>query len=179
MGTEDIRWFVMRDLSRYNAKTPCYKMLSESGYDVFTPMKWQLEVVNGRKVRVRRPVIPNLLFVRDVESRLEAVTLKYQKLQFIYVRGGRYREPMVVRDSEMDCFMRFAALTDSPEYFSPQEITPEMCGRRVRIVDGPLNGCECRLLTVRGSKVKRLMVELPGLIAVAVEVSPRYIQFIK
>ncbi len=47
-----------------------------------------------------------------------------------------------------------------------------MYGRKIRIEGGPLSGYEGRLLTTRGSKVKRLLVELEGFLAVGVEVDP-------
>ena len=53
-----------------------------------------------------------------------------------------------------------------------------MLNRKIRIVGGPLDGYEGTLQTVRGSKVKRLLVELPGLLSVAVEVEPEYIQLV-
>ena len=53
-----------------------------------------------------------------------------------------------------------------------------MYGRRIRIVGGNLDGYEGCLLTMRGSKVNRLLIELKGLLAVGVEVIPEYIQFI-
>ena len=43
---------------------------------------------------------------------------------------------------------------------------------------GMLDGFEGYLLTVRGSKVKRLLVELPTLLAASVEVESEYIQLI-
>ena len=53
-----------------------------------------------------------------------------------------------------------------------------MYGRRIRIVGGPLDGYEGSLITTRGSRVKRLLVELPRLLAVGVEVSPEYVQVV-
>ena len=46
----------------------------------------------------------------------------------------------------------------------------------VRIVGGPLDGYEGRLLSVRGSRVKRLLVDIPNLLVAGVEVQPEYIQ---
>lgn len=60
----------------------------------------------------------------------------------------------------------------------PGELTSEMYNKKIRIIGGKLNGYEGNLLTVRGSKTKRLLVELPGLLAAGVEVSPEYIIFI-
>ena len=51
-----------------------------------------------------------------------------------------------------------------------------MGGRTVRIVGGPLDGYEGRLLSVRGSKVRRLLVEIPNLITAGIEVAPEFIR---
>ena len=56
------------------------------------------------------------------------------------------------------------------------ELTSAHYGRMVRIVGGPLDGCEGRLLSVRGSRVKRLLVDIPNLLTAGVEVQPEYIQ---
>ena len=53
-----------------------------------------------------------------------------------------------------------------------------MYRRRIRIVGGTLDGYEGRLLTTRGSKVRRLLVELKGFLAVGVEVNPEYIKLL-
>ena len=53
-----------------------------------------------------------------------------------------------------------------------------MRNRRIRIIGGPLHGYEGSLVTVRGTTVKRLLVELPMLLAAAVEVEPEFIQFL-
>ena len=41
-----------------------------------------------------------------------------------------------------------------------------------------MNGYEGKLLSVRGSRKKKLVIEVPGVLAVIYEVSPDYIQFI-
>ena len=81
-------------------------------------------------------------------------------------------------DTDMERFIRAVDATESPRYYLPEEITPTMYGRKIRIEGGPLSGYEGRLLTTRGSKVKRLLVELEGFLAVGVEVDPEYIQLI-
>jgi len=61
----------------------------------------------------------------------------------------------------------------------PNEVTPNMIGRKVRIIGGPLNGYEGFLQKLQGSRVKRMFVELPNHITAAVEVEPEFIQFVK
>lgn len=53
-----------------------------------------------------------------------------------------------------------------------------MLHHRIRIVGGTLSGYEGYLQSTRGSKVKRLLVEIPSLLTAAVEVAPEYIQLL-
>lgn len=85
---------------------------------------------------------------------------------------------MTVADADMQRFIHAVSVSESPKYYLPEEITPAMYGRKIHIVGGPLNGYEGSLITVRGSKIKRLLVELKGFLAVGVEVNPEYIQLI-
>lgn len=79
----------------------------------------------------------------------------------------------------MERFIHAVRATDSPRYYLPEEITPQMLGHTIRVIGGPLNGYEGALLSIRGSRVKRLLVQLHGFLSVGVEVSPEYIQMIK
>ena len=54
-----------------------------------------------------------------------------------------------------------------------------MIGKAVRIVGGPLDGYEGRLLKLQGSRIKRMFVELPDQLIVAVEVQPEFIQLLE
>ena len=78
----------------------------------------------------------------------------------------------------MTRFIRAVSSSENPKYFMPGELTEAMCGRTVRIIGGPLNGYEGNLLKIRGSRIRRLIVELPNFITAGVEVQPEYIQFI-
>ena len=53
-----------------------------------------------------------------------------------------------------------------------------MIGKQVLIVGGPLDGMTGHLLSVKGMRTKRLIVELPGMLTSAVEVAPDFIRFI-
>ena len=170
-------WFVLRDLKRANSKQRAYQLFTEKNIEMFTPMKWRLDTVKGKRVRKEVPCIPDLLFVHDTRENLDPIIEENLTVQYRWVRN-RYREPMVVSDVEMERFIHAVSASGSPKYYLPEEITPEMLNRSIRIVGGPLDGYEGTLVTIRGSKVKRLLVELPGLLSVAVEVNPEYIQFL-
>ena len=172
-----VRWFVMRDLKRANAKQQAYQILKEKNIEVFTPMKTRLCVVKGEQIRKEVPCIPDLLFVHTTRETLDPIVENIPTLQYRWLRN-KYREPMTVPDAEMERFIRAVHASALPKYYLSEEITPEMYNRPIRIVGGLLDGYEGMLLTTRGSKVKRLLVEIPHLLAVGVEVNPDYIQLI-
>ncbi|MDE7304549.1 MAG: UpxY family transcription antiterminator [Alistipes sp.] len=172
-------WFVLRDLKRANAKMPAYRHLSEEcGLEVFIPMRWCLALKKGQKIRKEVPFIQDLLFVRTTREVLDPIVERTRTLQYRYVKGGGYCQPLVVKNDDMDRFIAAVKSSVSPQYYLPAEITPGMVGKRVRIIGGPLDGHEGNLLSIRGLKKKKLLVDLPGVLAVSVEVSPDYLQLL-
>ena len=172
---ERSQWFVMRDLKRRNAKLPAYELFKGFGIKVFTPMVWKLMVRHGKRCREEVPFMQDLLFVHDTRMAVDPIVEKYDTVQYRYVRGG-YKVPMTVRDNDMQRFIHAVESTENPRYYTPEEISSDMIGRKVRIVGGPLDGYEGCLQKMQGARVKRLFVELPNLLAAAVEVNPEYIQ---
>lgn len=171
------QWYVMRDLKRRNAKEPAYKQLQESGVKVFVPMKWQLVIRKGKKVREEVPFIQDLLFVCDSRQHLDPIVEKNRTLQYRWLRNT-YRESMTVSDSEMEKFMFAISQSESPRYYLPEEITPQMYGRKIKIIGGSLNGYEGALITKKGSKSRWLLIEIKDCLAAGIEVLPEYIQFV-
>ena len=149
-----LKWFVMRDLKRCNARLPAYRLFKELGIEAFTPMVWKLSVRHGKRCR-------------------EKVTF----MQDRYVRGG-YRIPMTVRDADMRRFIHAVESSESPRYYTPDEISSDMIGRKVRIIGGFLDGYEGYLQKLQGSRIRRLFVGLPNLLTASVEVQPEYILFL-
>lgn len=172
-----ICWYAMRDLSRRHAKEPAYRVLASEGFEVFTPMTRRLVLENGQRRRKEEPFMQDLLFVRDVRERLNPVVEKMENLQYRYVHG-RYCEPMVVPDADMERFIHAVRSSRLPRFFRPEEITREMCGQYVRIVGGALDGYEGHLIQINGSKYKRLLVALPNFLTAAVEVQPEYVEIL-
>lgn len=170
-------WYVMRDLKRANAKLPAYRQLTDEGFEVFTPMTFRLTTKGGKRVREKVPFMQDMLFVHAAREKLDAIVDSTKTLQYRYIRGA-YCEPMTVREKDMTRFIRAVESTDTPQYYLPGELLPNMFGHKIRIMGGPLDGCEGKLLKVRGTKKKRLIVEIPTLLSVSVEVSPEYIQII-
>lgn len=175
-----VKWYALRDLKRPNAKQPAYKLLEKvHKMEVFTPKKEKIVTQKGKRVKMEVPFIPDLLFVHDTLDNINPIVEKTETLQYRYRTGGEHYEPIIVPDKDMERFIFAVSQSESSQYYLPEEITPQMYGRRIRIVGGNLDGYEGCLLTMRGSKTKRLLVELKGLLAVGVEVNPEYIQFVE
>ncbi len=174
---QDVHWYVLRDLRRPNARTRSWEELTALGFDVFTPLKWVTSGSGLRRERRQVPVISDLLFVRSSREALDVEVNRSHTLQYRYERG-RQSSPMVVRPSDMDRFISAVRSAADTRYYLPEELSPSMYGRRIRIVGGPLDGSEGHLLRLRGSRVKRLLVELPSFLTAAVEVTPEYIQLL-
>lgn len=175
MRSDEKHWFVMRDLTRYNAKMPAYQMLDKMEIENFTPMVPKIITYNGKRTCKEVPFIHDLIFVHDTRLVIDPVVEKVRTFQYRFLKG---REPMTVRDKDMDYFKKAVESAGKPQYYRPQDITPDMRNRKIRIIGSQLDGCEGYLLTVRGSRRKRLLVELPSLLAAAVEVEPEYIQLL-
>ncbi len=172
------RWYVLRDLKRANALRPAHKSLAEEHIEVFTPMHWCLKEKNGKRRRELQPVIRDLLFACAGRDELDPIIEKTPTLQYRFCKGAGYREPMYVGSDDMRRFMQAVASTDNPKYYLPGELTPASYGHTVRIIGGPLDGCEGKLLRVRGSRVKRLLIEMPDFFTIGVEVAPEFVQVI-
>lgn len=165
-------WYVLRDLSRPNALRPAYKKLSDLGLKVFTPLHTVITERNGRRERREVPFIHDLLFVYSSRECLDPIIDQFETIQYRFLRGAPFGTPMTVSDVDMHRFITVVSMLKAPRYYSVDELTPEHYGARVRMVcEGPLNGYEGRLLRIKGSGKKRLIVELPGLMSVAIEVS--------
>ncbi len=176
MDRED--WFVLRDLKRHNAKDPAWRVLPEKGFNTFTPMHESLRVIKGRTVRMQVPVIPDLLFVKATKHDLDEHMVGTPTLQYRYMKGAPYRSPMTVPNAEMERFIHAVRSVSDPVYYLPEDITPDKIGKRVRIVDGPMSGYEGKLMKVRGSRKRKLLISLENYIVAAIEVEKDFIEFL-
>ena len=186
MPTENMledRWYVLRDLARPNAKRPAYKQLQEMpemASCVFVPFKQCAFVEFGRRVVRLIPFMPDLVFVHKSKEELDPIVRRISLLQYRYVRGGKQFEAMTVRHEDFEKFKRAVEKADNVEYFSYDEVSPEHFGRRIRIIGGRLNGLEGRLMSKRGSKHKRLLIDLEECnLSAAIQVEAEYIQLVK
>ena len=181
MTTED-RWYVLRDLARPNAKNPAYKRLQampEMKDCVFIPMKQRIFREFGKRVVRFIPFMPDLVFVHKSKEELDPIVRDMELLQYRYVRGGKQFEAMSVRAEELKKFKDAVEHTDNVEYYSYEEVSPRIYGKQIRIIGGRLNGFEGRLMSKRGSRSKRLLIDIQECnLSAAFQVESDYIQLL-
>lgn len=176
---QSAQWFVLRDLKRSNAKNPAYKFLPTLGIETFTPMHWVIkDNPRGGKKREHTPFMPSLLFAKSTRQELDEIILRTETLQYRFVKGAPQGTVMTVPTVEMTRFIQGVNETKDCTFFTPDEVTPDMIGRTVLIKGGPFDGHIGPLLRTRGTRKRRLIVNLQGLITAAIEISPQYIQLI-
>ncbi|MGM9759005.1 MAG: UpxY family transcription antiterminator [Parabacteroides sp.] len=176
--TTSNQWFVLRDLKRANAALPAYLLLEQVGIRQFTPMCQRLVVHAGKKERRIVPVMQDLVFAYSTVEKLNPIIERTRTLQYRYQRGAAYCDPMTVPDAIMEQFIQAVTTLKQPQYYTPEEITPAMYGKVVRVIGGTMDGYEGHLLSKKGMRTKRLLIEIPNLITVAVQIQPEYIQLV-
>ena len=181
--TSEDRWYVLRDLARPNAKNPAYKQLQampEMKDCVFVPLKQKVFMEFGKRVVHFVPFMPDLVFVHKSREELDPIVRQMALLQYRYVRGGKQFEAMSVRAQDFEKFREAVEQIDNVEYYSYEEVSPQRYGEKMRIIGGRRNGFEGRLMSKRGSKFKRLLVDLRECnLAAAIQVESEFIQLMK
>ena len=181
--TSEDRWYVLRDLARPNAKNPAYKQLQampEMEGCVFVPLKQRVFLEHGKRVARFVPYMSDLVFVHKSKEELDPIVQKMELLQYRYVRGGKLYEAMSVRAKEFEKFREAVEQTDNVEYYSYEEVSPQIYGNQIRIIGGRLNGFEGRLMSKRGSKYKHLLIDLEECnLSAAIQVETELIQLLK
>lgn len=147
------------------------------GFESFVPLKYVVKTIRGQKQRALVPALSGLIFVKGT---LEALKDYTQQSHFpIYLRKSAFsnkEEYLTIPTKAMEDFM---AVTEHREehvtYFRPEEISLQE-GDRIVIKDGLYEGREGTIMRIKGKRNKHLVVQIPGMLLAAVELSPEMIE---
>lgn len=173
---EIVQWYVLRFLYR---NQPKIRVLFESeGIESFSPMKWVRKIENGKQILKYDYAIWDLFFVHSSKKVIDPYVNRFENLQYKFQSGGKQHNPMVVPDKQMSDFIKAIESSKKPLYFAPHEIDL-LGGESIRIIGGTLNGYVGKFVKVKGSRQKRLIIELSGMLCAAVEVEPDLVEVLK
>lgn len=163
---ETPKWFALR--VTYGRELQARDAFDVLSIPSFVPMRYEYVVRNHKKERKLVPAVSNLVFAHTQKvtlDRLKHTSLPY--LRYIMKHDGDLSTPLTVRDDDMENFIRVARQVEEDiRYINPDDYDLK-AGQRVRVIGGPFVGTVGTLVKVRGSRSKRVVVELEGVLHVA------------
>ena len=174
---EPASWFVLR--ATYSRELKVQSMLNEKGLRTFVPMIWRKTEKDGRTVRRLVPAVSNLCFVRWTKTGIDSFIRSFgESSPVTYYWDRTTSRPLTVPDKAMEDFIAIASTMDEDLIYITQISSKLREGQVVKVKDGPFKGVQGRIVRIR--KSRRILVELPGMLAVAsTYVRPEFLEIIK
>jgi len=159
-----MNWYAAK--VKYQTERKVKVWLDEQAIENFIPFRTALIERSGRKIKIERPIVPGLLFIRtDYKT---AYTLPVEsKVRMAFLRNLESHQLLVVPDKQMQDFM---FLLDFSESTIRVENANLRRGDRVRVIKGDFAGVEGELIRIKGHK--RVVVRLEGLFSLATAYIP-------
>ncbi len=169
-------WFALR--VTYSRELKFQKLLQEASFETFVPMRRKKFEQNGKEFTKVVPAVSNLCFVNAGKEELDEFLKGLGEDCYArYIWDKATSAPAVIPHQAMANFMKVCAvMSDDVLYIN--EISPKLqSGVKVRVLEGPFKGVEG--VVARIKKSRRVVVELPGMLAVATTyVQPQYLELI-
>ena len=164
----------------YRRELKAQELLREKEIETYIPMNY--EVIEKGKVRKREllPAIHNLIFVHTTLSCMRKIKNENEIPCLQYMVDSKSRKKMIVPEKQMDDFIAASSTYDeSLLYFDPKDLNLKK-GTKVRVCGGPFEGMEGTFMKVKGARDKRLVIAIPGVLAVAMcSIHPNLIEVIE
>lgn len=163
MSEEQIqmKWFAMRTAPMQ--EVAMRDKLLAADVEAFVPVKEEVKLVQNKRKKVLKALIPRMLFLRTNPSLVfDLVKRDFSQLSFVIDKTSS--SPMIVPDKQMNDFKTFIEFFNGSFMLFDQNIK---VGDKVRVIGGELKGLEGELIRIRGHK--RLVVRLEGLVVLAAE----------
>lgn len=143
-GLDERHWYVACVKSCQEKKVA--EALGSKGVEYYLPVRREIRQWSDRRKIVEALLIPRFVFVRCRNSERPFILAAEPRIWRFLPQDGK---AAVVRDEQMEAFRNMVEKGRGAVRFSSQALTP---GDRVRVVDGPLAGLECELMSVAGGR---------------------------
>lgn len=150
------------------------------GLDAFVPLKYEVKKVRGREQRLLVPAVTQIVLVKGT---LDAVNdyIEHAHLAVFIKRStySNHKDYLTVSLHAMENFMAVTEMTERRvTYFRPEEISLRE-GDQIRIRGGFYDGREGVIMRIKGKRNRHLVVQIPGVLIAAVELSPEMIELMQ
>ena len=172
-------WYALR--VSYSRELKVQAQLREAGVRTFVPMVWRRCPVKPGMTKEERKLVPavnNLCFVYWTKPEIESYIRSFGEKSPVHFYWDRTTSSaLVVPEKAMEDFIKVSASMDEDLIYIT-EITEKLReGQAVRVKEGPFKGVEGKVVRIK--KSRRVLVELPGMLAVATTfVDPSFLEII-
>ncbi len=147
------------------------------GLEAFVPLKYEVKKRRHQEQRALIPAIAGLMFAKGT---LEELKEYVSRSQFtVYLKKSTFsnkEDYLTVPTKAMDDFIAVTVNHEAKiSYFKPEEIKLQ-AGDKIRVKGGIYDGKEGVIMRIKGKRNKHLVVQIPGLLAAAVEMTPDLIE---
>ena len=159
------QWHVLR--ATYARELKVHDQLREHGIRTFIPMTWhKSDPATGKQQKTLVPAITGLVFAQATRVALDSYIRSFGDARPVnYYWDRTANRPLTVPDKAMEDFIAIASTMD-PDLIYLTEISDKLReGQKVIVKEGPFKGVEGKVVRIR--KSRRIMVEIPGMLAVA------------
>ena len=175
-------WYALR--ATYSRELKVQAHLAERGVRTFIPMMWRKrpEQSHARADRASDktlvPAVSNLVFVYWTKEDIDAYIHSFGDTRPVnYYWDRTTNSPLTIPDKDMENFISVASTMDEDLIYLTEISDKLREGHPVKVKEGPFKGVEGKIVRIR--KSRRILVELPGMLAVAsTYVSPEHIELI-
>ena len=158
------KWYVLR--VSYSRELKIKDALDKRGVSTFVPMMWKKVEKEGNTRKMLVPAVSNLCFVFWTKADIDAFISEFgDKSPVHYYWDRTSSRPMTVPSKAMDDFVKVASSLDEDLIYITEISDKLREGQTVKVRSGAFAGVEGKIVRIR--KSRRLMVELPGMLAVA------------
>lgn len=170
------QWFVIGSLSP-RKELKVRDDARRHGLEAFVPLRYEVKTVRGQKQRKLVPAITGLMFIKGFIEEVKDYVI-HAPFQ-VYIRKSTFSNKtdyLVIPTKAMEDFI---SITEQHEehvtYFKPEEISLRT-GDQIRIKGGIYDGKEGIVMRIKGKRSKQLVVQIPGVLIAAVELTPDLIE---
>ena len=162
------RWHVLR--ATYARELKVQTALQEKGIRTFIPMMW--------KEKKLVPAVSGLVFALATREALDLYIRSFGDARPVnYYWDRTTNAPLTVPAKAMEDFITIASTLDEDLIYLTEVSEKLREGQAVKVKDGPFKGVEGKIVRIR--KSRRVLVELPGMLAVAsTYVDPKELEII-
>lgn len=159
------KWFVMR--VTYSRELRAQTLLQDAGVFCYIPMRIEWTEKGEQCV----PAVHNLLFVRTSREFMDDYKRKVEDVcPLRYMMDRSTGLPMVVRDKEMEDFMRVTENRENDIKYLDDPNATATKGTPIEVMVGPYKGIRGKLLRIR--KDRKVVLQLEGVVAIALSGIP-------